>query len=227
MLDNLQKTKTTNRKFYNKWLYKVSLKIQGAGMFRIRSLEDVREFCLSEREEHNKHSFAYRSWDHKDELLDLANFLLTQKDKEWSKRIETKIIDFYTNDREFYESLSKEFYDYLIHRFEPSQESKDLLDSASSIIVKKLPHDRYRYRVYLLPHKLKGDKEAKNKYISWIKAQEDRITCTPAIESWFIRTDWNWDRRYVLVEDEKTLLMLKLRNAEVVGRIYNFVIPDK
>jgi hypothetical protein len=72
-----------------------------------------------------------------------------------------------------------------------------------------------------------GDKEGKQKYIAWLKTQEDRVTCTPAVEKWFMTTDWNWDRRYILVQDESTLLMLKLRNSEVVGRIYNYVVSDK
>jgi hypothetical protein len=74
---------------------------------------------------------------------------------------------------------------------------------------------------------MKGDKAGKQQYLEWVKRQTPRITCTPAIEKWFLTTDWNWDRRYVLVEDESTLLMLKLRNAEVMGRIYNFVVSDK
>lgn len=93
--------------------------------------------------------------------------------------------------------------------------------------VKKLPHNRYRYRVYLLPHKMAKDREGKQKYISWLKSLGERVTCTPAVEGWFMHTDWNWDRRYILVEDEHTLLMLKLRNSEVVGRIYNYVLSDK
>jgi hypothetical protein len=42
-----------------------------------------------------------------------------------------------------------------------------------------------------------------------------------------MKTDWNWDRRYVLVEDEGTLLLMKLKNSEVVGTVYNYVIVDK
>jgi hypothetical protein len=72
---------------------------------------------------------------------------------------------------------------------------------------------------------MRGDKEAKKQYIDWIKKQSPRITFTDAIATWFLSTEWNWDRRYVLVEDDHTLLLLKLRNSEVVGRIYNYVIP--
>jgi hypothetical protein len=31
----------------------------------------------------------------------------------------------------------------------------------------------------------------------------------------------------VLVEDEGTLLMMKLRNSDVVGTVYNYVVTDK
>jgi len=71
------------------------------------------------------------------------------------------------------------------------------------------------------------EREDKVKFIEWVEKQKPRITCTNAVKEWFIKTDWNWDRRYVLVEDEQTLLMMKLRGPEVVGKIYNYVICDK
>ena len=74
---------------------------------------------------------------------------------------------------------------------------------------------------------MSNDVEGKKKHIEWIKSQAPRITCTDAVENWFIKTDWNWDRRYVLVDSEQTLLMLELRNAAVVGRIYKYVVTDK
>ena len=74
---------------------------------------------------------------------------------------------------------------------------------------------------------MKKDKTSKRRFVDWLKSQDPRITCSDAVEKWFMNTEWNWDRRYVLVEDEKTLLMLKLRNSEVVGRIYNYVLSDK
>jgi len=40
-------------------------------------------------------------------------------------------------------------------------------------------------------------------------------------------TEWNWDRRYMYVEDEMTLLMIKMRSSEVLGRIYEYHIIDK
>ena len=101
------------------------------------------------------------------------------------------------------------------------------MDSATNVAVIKYPHDRYKHKVYLLPHKMKGDKESKQRYLEWLKKQCPKVTCTKAVEKWFLDTDWNWDRRYILVEDEAMLLMLKLRNSDVVGRVYNYILTDK
>ena len=221
------KTQKTNRKFYNKWIYKVSLQIKGSSIFRTHSLDDIKEFCLAPSPEKPNYSLHARAWQNRDQILELTEFLLTQKSIIWTKRIENVFMDFYTNDRNFYEELSLKFESAMLHRFEPNLETLDLLDTPQTILAAKLPHNRYHYKVYLLPHKMAGDKESKKKYVDWLKSQDPRITCTPAVQKWFIKTDWNWDRRYVLVEDEHTLLMLKLRNSEVVGRVYNYIISDK
>jgi len=221
------KTLKTNRKFYNKWIYKVSLNVKGSGIFRTHSLDDIKEFCSGETTDQAPYSLHTRAWNNREQILELANFLIGQSDTVWAKRIENTLVDFYTNDYCFYQTLSENFESVMTHRFEPSEASAELLEKPQTIVAAKLPHNKYHYRVYLLPHKLTGDKESKKKYVDWLKSQTPRITCTPAVEKWFIKTDWNWDRRYVLVEDEHTLLMLKLRNSEVVGRVYNYVISDK
>lgn len=224
----LQVAKQTNRKFYNKWLYKVTLRLAGCSILRTKSLSDIKDFCKNGDPDEVKWSISSRAYANKEHIYDLVCFLESYSTDIYSKRIERDLIDFYTNDNNMYQSLSDQFSVFLIHKFEPDPATIDLLnESNSQVAVKKLPHNRYRYRVYLLPHKMKGDVEAKEKYIGWLKNQSPRITCTTAVSNWFIKTDWNWDRRYVLVEDEATLLMLKLRNAEVVGRIYNYVVSDK
>lgn len=221
-----QKTKVTNKKFYNKWLYKVTLKIEGAGMLRSGTFEQIRD-VFNGPEPVNRYTYASRNWKYRDSLLDIISFLEQQNPSIWAKRIEQDSVDFYTNDKNFYEELSDKYENKLIHRFEPMVGQEDLLDKVGQVVVKKFPKDRYKHRVYLLPHKMANKREEKQQFVEWLKKQSPKITCTPAIERWFVSTDWNWDRRYVLVEDEATLLMLKLRNADVVGRIHNFVISDK
>ena len=223
-----QTVKYTNHKFYGKWLYKVSLNIKGCGMLRIHTLAAIKDFCLGPEPEENTYRYKREYWHNRDVLLALCEFIECYDKSVFAKRIERYTIDLYTNDVDFYNTAVIKFATQLKHCFEPSTGSIDIItDNKNCIAVKKLPKNRYNYRVYLLPHKMSSDRAAKTKYIDWLKTQIPRVTCTDAVEKWFIATDWNWDRRYVLVEDEQTLLMLKLRNAEVVGKIYNFVVADK
>jgi hypothetical protein len=223
-----QKTKKTSRKFYNKWLYKVSIKVNGAPVFRLGDMDTVIDFCNNADNDARPYSLSHKVRDHKEQIVDMASFLKPYDPSIWSKRVESNIVDIYTNDRQFYEDITDRFLETVVHRFEPDPQTEDLLkDGTHYIVSKKLPHDRYQFRVYLLPHNMSGDRDGKQQYLNWIKKQNEKITLTPAVESWFIKTDWNWDRRYVLVEDEATLIMLKLRNSEVVGRIYNYVVSDK
>jgi hypothetical protein len=223
-----QKIKLTSRKFYGKWLYKISLRQAGCAIFRNYKFDYIKDLCQGDLESVRSYSTHQKAYTNRENILRLCEVLEKYDPKIWTKRIENNNLDLYTNDLEFYQTVSQEFQDTVVHQFEPDPATIDLLtNSSSAVAVKKLPHDRYQYRVYLLPHKMAGDREGKQRYIEWLKNQGDRVTCTPAVENWFIRTDWNWDRRYILVENESTLLMLKLRNSEVVGRIYNYILSDK
>lgn len=195
-------------------------------MFRTHSLQDLMLWANGPEPVGRYYSHVVRYWKNRDQIKTIATELLGLDKNLWSIRIESSIIDFYTNDESLYNSFALKFAQDIIHRFEPDKNNQELLDKTNCIIVKKLPHDRYNYRAYLLPHKMAGDIEGKRKFLNWLK-QQDTMTCTSAVENWFMNTDWNWDRRYILVEDEQSLLMLKLRNSEVVGKVYNFVISDK
>jgi hypothetical protein len=218
------KANTTNRRFYNKWLYKVTLNIPGVAIFRQNSLEKIP--LLNFDGQKHTHSTMARASLHRQELIALSSFLLGWDKELWSKRIECSSIDIYTNDKTMYTNLFLTFEEIACARSEPNERDLDLLENTGSIIVKKLPHNRYAYKAFLLPHKIK-DRKDKKEYVNWITGQNNRILISDAVKEWFITTNWNWDRRYVLIEDSQTLLMLKLRNPEALGRIYDYVISDK
>ena len=218
------KANITSRKFYNKWLYKVTLNIPGVAVFRMNSLERI-PFLNYTGQKHT-HSTMARAALHKQELIALSSFLLKWDSELWFKRIECSTIDIYTNDKTMYDELFLNFEEIVCARSEPNEWDLDLLENTGSIIVKKLPHNKYAYKAFLLPHKIKDRKDKKD-YVNWIEGQNNRILISNAVKEWFVHTDWNWDRRYVLIEDSQTLLMLKLRNPEAIGRVYDYVISDK
>lgn len=224
MLEQL--TKTTRRKFYNKWLYKVTVRLPGAGLLRIYNRDQVDDFCSSASCPNSNayNNWKQRAWRNRHDIRDLLR-ILDDSGKDWSKRIEGETVDIYTNDRDLYEELSDKFEIILIHRFEPDLNNLDILDerNGKTMTVKKLPHNRYNYRVYLLPHNIPDD-TSRIRFLDWMETIKPRVTCTESIRKWFMSTRTNWDRRYVLVEDDGTLMMMKLRNPDVIGTVYKFEV---
>lgn len=208
-------------------MYKVGLKIEGCAILRGRSIHTVKAVFGQDMDDKVFYpQWRTKSFVNRNSIIRFSEFMEKFPTDNYALRIENDRLDVYTNDQDLYNTLSSTCEENIIQRFQPDIDNLHLLNRAQhTIIVNKLPKNRYNYRVYLLPHRM--IREDKNKYLDWIKKQDPRITCTSALEKWFINTDWNWDRRYVLVEDEATVLMMKLRNAEVVGTVYKFVISDK
>ena len=160
----------------------------------------------------------------KESIINLHEFLDKLNANEFVKRIERNNIDIYVNDRNIFEDLCLQFSDIITLTVSPSND--DAIPSGKTILSNKFPHDRYRYKVFLKPHKIR-DAEDKIKYLKWIDSQGDKIRISDAVKQWFLVTNWNWDRRYMYVDDETTLLMLKLRNSEALGSVYSYEIIDK
>ena len=218
------KPKQTTRKFYNKWLYKATLKAPGVAIFRLHSLEAIPHLKFDGGK--NIYSIMSRATANKEMLIRLSIFLCSWDRDLWSKRIESGTIDIYTNSKEMFDAILSELEDSITSCYSPSESSIDLLENTGSIVAKKYPHGKYHYKAFLMPHRIK-DKADKQSYIQWIESQGEKILISDVVKDWFIKTEWNWDRRYLLVEDEPTLLMLKLRNPEALGRVYDYIISDK
>ena len=198
--------------------------LPGVAIYRLHSLDSIP--LLDFNSSKNTYSTIARAAANREEIIALSQFLSRWDRDLWSKRIERSTIDIYTNEKEMYYSLRAEFEESVSAVSEPDEKNLDILNHTGSVVVKKLPHNKYVYKAFLLPHKIKS-KEDKLSYIDWIDTQGDRILISPIVREWFIKTDYNWDRRYVLVEDSQTLMLLKLRNSEALGRIYDYVISDK
>jgi hypothetical protein len=220
-LSKILKTKKTKKKFYDKWDHKVSLLMMGAAVFRMADLNEIEQIlngrCIYR---YQKEADKNRS-----NILLLVDELQKYEKNLWQLRIERDQIDVYTNNRSMYDSISEKFLHLVIKRFEPDIEIP--LTNGNVIKANRLPHNKFRYKVYLRPHKLCKDYDAKERYLEWITGQSSRISISESVKTWFMHTDWNWDRRYIWVEDESTLLMLKLRNADVCGKVYEYQLCDK
>jgi hypothetical protein len=222
----MKQPKQTKRKFYGKWLYKISLELIGAPVFRQVEMENVLDF-LKEESKSWRSSTVRNAWNNKTNIKLYLDTILSYDKDLYTVRIETNTLDIYTNERSLYDELSFNCSVIVKDRYEPGS-AEDLLEAGNyKIVSKKYPHDKYKHKVYLQPHKLAHQTDEKVKYIQWVKGQGDKILISDTVTQWFMTTNWNWDRRYIYVDNESTLLMLKLRNPEVLGRVYDYVLSDK
>lgn len=159
-------------------------------------------------------------------LTKLLEVLGSVAEDNWGKRIESDCIDIYTNDKMLFDLLSNTFVDETVHRFEPEGDP-NLLSDQNICVVRQYPHGQYQYKVFLQPHKLNGDIGRKTEFLDWLDTQGNRIHITDAVKDWFLYTNWNWDRRYMYIDSEHTLLMAKMRESEALGRIHKYVLVDK
>lgn len=214
------KQKVTNKLFYNKWKLKISFYLPSSSFTRYKSLEEI---SLLDDKNRSPYRYYNEFLAHKQSFLDLYGFLETRDKNSYNIRVESNLFDVYTNDEDIISGLS-DIIDHekirYVQRPDPGHES--LLSDRKTIIVKKYPQNRFKMRVYLKPHTVTSDDE-KLRITNWIKTQPG-ISMSEAVELWFLRTKWNWDRRYLLVEDEKALLMLKLKCPSVVGTVYNLIV---
>ena len=198
----------------------------GVSIYRMKSLSETIDF-LEGTISHSgfMSGTVEKALSNKDDLLKLSKFLLNLN-SEYFQRIERDIIDFYTNDAALHSLIENTFTKIVRNSFVPRDTLIEELDSNKYIICKKLPHNRYKFKVYLLPHKLKHDYDEKSRYVEWLQ-RNNKVSISDRTVHWFKITDWYWDRRYMYVEDEQSLLLVRMRNPTVLGRIYEYLVCDK
>lgn len=221
------KHKQTKKLFYRKWPYKVTYRIPGVSVLRERTLDQLQAYINDppDRMLRWKGSFHTDIRLNSEVIIDMAYFLDSLPKEDFQIRLESAMLDVYTDKKELLQKLLTTHPDHITSVFSPAEGTEDLLKNRNVIIVNKYPEGRFKHKVFLAPHKIK-DSQQKAETVKWIKSQSNlHITDTTA--QWFIVTGWNWDRRYIMAEDEKSLLMLKLRCGDIVGAVYDYKVVDK
>jgi hypothetical protein len=222
----MNKFKQTKRSFYGKWLYKISLDIPGIAIFRERSFDQIVQILLLPDVTRTPTAYVRKARANREAILEFTTTIGKRKKDSYALRIQADTVDVYTNNKRFFNLLTKKFEQNLKLAYYPTADAVTVLSDKKNIIVNKYPHDLYQHKVFLLPHRVKN-KDDKTRMVSWLETQGDRITLSPAVKRWFVDTNWNWDRRYIMVDNKSTLLMLNLRLGDAVGQVYDYVIADK
>lgn len=198
------KLSTTKKKFYNKWLFRCSYFLQ---------VSDLREKISGK---------PSRSRD----VKDIVKFLSTLDKDQYHTRVEKYTLDLYFNSHEIFDQLQNISTKHLFRCSIPDADSTELLAKNKVILCRHLPYHRYRYKIYLQPHR-NHDKDYKKKYIEWLDIQQSKIYISDTTKQWFIQTMYNYDRRYMYAENEQMILLLKMKDPDMIGMIYQYEIYHK
>jgi|TARA_B110000444_G_C18800011_1_gene576928 hypothetical protein len=234
----LKTAKKTKKKFYNKYIYKVSLELEGAYALRTLGSQEIIEFATGLRAPPQSDNFEFgeATWKAKNVHLIRSNskawitlleILNSVPKSESTVRIESNILDVYTNNKNMYDSLCYEFADRTRNRHEPAPGMTDtLLDSNQEIFVKELPHGMYNFQVDIKsPLTLKYDELLS--LADWCKSREPAIAFTDATYNWLLKRDVYNTRRWIYVDTESTLLMLRLRCNDLLGTVRKYIKTGK
>lgn len=229
-MTKLPTAKKTKKKFYNKYIYKVTLNIPGCGILRYYDLADLVKIDTTfvKNKYPWKEKLVSDLVNNKQEWADLVFFIESFEKTQWGKRLEGDFMDLYTNNIDFYNGLCEKFPNRILRRFQPPKGmEQEMLDEERKIFVNEIPHGIYNYQAYLQPHKLSSNISERTQLANWLELQVPKITFSKSVRKWVLNTQENWDRRYIYIDSEQTLLMIKLRSPELIGKVFKYVKTDK
>lgn len=204
------------------------MNLPGASILRYYDIGKLNQKLLNNDPLFNRSSSDYQVriseqiYENINNWIDLNGYLMGHPDS-YKKRIEGHWIDFYSNDRQFYDEMISKFSSMINVAYSPEQGTENtLLDANREIFVKKLPYDQYQYKVFLKPSGI-NDSNDRIKVADWLNKLKPNITFSTAVRRWFLSPPY-WDRRYILCDSDQTLLMIQLRAPQILGHVYKYVV---
>lgn len=218
--------------WYNKYLYKSTFIIPG--IFVLRNyhneaeieahIEDIQRASWK-RALFSSFIDAYRQ--NQNAILAFAK--LTdhgRKNKDIFVRIQDPHVSIFTNNLNIHTALEKAFAPQLHSISRPNEKCiPALLDGKNVMVVKKLPHDRYRYKVvinnYSVSHSIPKS------LLDWGLAQGDAVRFSKKTERYFRSPGLYLDQGFLYVEDESTLTMCNMFLTKCPKRIIKYVLESE
>lgn len=207
----LKKLKT-DRLFYGKYPYKISTRLQGASSsFRFMNLfKEIAQRIPGSRIKY--------------EDFDTYAKVFIKYDDTIRYRIESNSVNFFTADKEVYDSLLNDLSKYVVSVTEPeSKDELDVLNTKNKIVLcDYYPHDIYKYKVTF---KANTD-QLKKTLLNWHKTYPETTIkfSKKTIENLSSDRSYYWQYSFLYVKDEKFLSMLYLLGNGYIKRVEEYVI---
>ena len=211
------KKSTTSKLFYNKWPYKIVCWVENSWMIKRQGISETLNFCLGKSYYPRKASL-----ESKERLLNFTKDVESFLTNDLQIRAEGKLFSIYCKDPDLYDTLVKNLHTYIYEVIEPAnaQELEYMLDNGhKKVLCNQLPHQKYRYKVYLKPS---CDFNTKSKFGSWIRNYSTKVRIARSTNNWFT-SGWI-SSPFIHIEDKSTLAMVGLFMAGSVVKVEEFIL---
>jgi len=215
--------KKTNKKFYNKYVYKIALFTDLARAIDLRITLALRDnlkysFIDSKLRATSKNQVALNM------ATELTPFFAS---KECRRRVEGHHFNVFTTTKEDFDKILKITEKFVKEVHEPSSE-EDLKffenNSSKKILTDALPYGKYKYKIYM-KYNMAQDKRVLVNKITTVHGKN--IKLSKQTSEWLkFSQRWCWSP-YMYVTDSSSLTMLTLMLGDNIKKIEEYVLRDE
>lgn len=223
----LKKLKT-NKLFYKKYAYKISLAVDGASLIKIWGIPRLRTMLASRPDMllFNKSVSARPVWPH-NATINLARlvkftdlldpYLLTVK-----TRVEDNSINIFLEDDRLYVTLQDVLKDYIVSVTEPDTDNEldMLMNNANIVLCKNYPHADLKYKITFteIPIAVRAS------LLEWVsKYDSTTVFVSKNTKLYLARTQFCYTP-FIFVKDKNMILMIQLIAGQYINSIEEFII---
>ena len=212
----------TKKLFYGKWLYKIETKTPGASLIKHWGFEKVKSVCEKGSPRLFGRSFGP---DEKQSLLEYITAIQPYFGSDLKTRVEYDRLDYFVNDVKLYKELSTILEKWVVSITEPDSETdiESLQAKASTVLCNQLPHNKYRYKVYI---RSGMPVHQRQQFKIWLENYGDKVQYSKSTTEWLDGKTYYSQCPFIYVEDQGLLLMAKMYLGNWAQKTHEFVIRD-
>lgn len=215
-MKQLQQLKTS-KLFYNKWPYKLVVRLAGTGSVKREGCDKTIEYCQLP---------GWGRWQeiNKKELTLFCKKFKQFEDKEIQMRVEYQNMSIFCDDEAMIDNMAHEL-QFWAHEIWKPNSAADLAvlkaSKARKVMCNVLPHGKYQYRVKI---KSMMDLNTRANFQNWLKNYGDKVRLSDHTVKWFSygKGGYGWNP-FILVADSATLSMIGLFLGANLSSIEEFV----
>lgn len=214
------KISKTQKLFYGKWPYKVSIQFRGAHLIRFYGAEILIHRFNNPNDNFHYHGFKQGELEELERCARLIHKL--QDIGNIKYRYESNTINMFTDTRDVYDKLRGMFFSNIKEVWEPNDlsEVEYLKDNINNVIVEFLPHKKYKYKVIL---KYSTPARIKESLIKWIDNNLSTVKVANSTVQ-FLKSMSYTQSPFIYIEDSKTLMLFQLIAGDQIKKTEKFIL---